>query len=526
MNKERKRSDELAKTLWGIANELRGNMDANEFKNYILGLIFYRTLCEREDNYMKDLLKDDDLTYAEALEDKEYADTVKRWSLDHLGYIIYPENSWNTLIKKMKTSTFSVEDLEKAIKALTSSTIGEESEAAFRGLFDDVNLKSDHLGREVSDRTRLISKVMLKINNCDFHEDDDKFHDYLGTAYMQLIGLFQSNGGKKAGEYYTPHSVSELTVRLALVHAKGPIYRICDPCAGSGSLLLEVSNWVPDKNIHFYAQELNSTTYNLLRMNLIMHGIPYKQFTVFNDDTLRVDNMYENGRPIKFEIQVTNPPYSAVNTACSDDYLNDSRYSSCGTLAPKTKADLQFILQLAYHMKDGDTAAVLLPLGVLFRKNGEEKIRKYLIDKLNVVDAIIGLPENVFHGTSIPVACIVLRKGREKDDKNIMFIDASKEFISGKPKNSLSKENIDKILKAYTERKDIDQFANVIPIDKIRESRYDCNITNYVSSSESEPEVDIFKTVEYIKDFNKDIASTEKELRSMFATLGIEFPDI
>ena len=392
----KEKSAELAKQLWAIANEFRGNMDASEFKNYILGLIFYRYLSERTENYMDDLLKDDGITYKEALKNEEYADVVKGWSMDHLGYIIEPKYMWNTLIDKIMAAEFTVEDLEKAVNALTASTIGQESEAAFRGLFNDMNLKADHLGREVSDRTSLISKVMLKINDLSFDAKDTTF-DYLGTAYMELIGLFQSGAGKKAGEFFTATCASKLVAKLVTAGLE-EVRNACDPCAGSGSMLLEVKNELAAHKVgHFYSQELNSTTYNLNRMNMLLHGIPYKQFTAYNDDTLRHDNFYEKGEPIMMQIQVSNPPYSAPNSASDASYLDDPRYSSSGVLAPKSKADLQFVEHMIYHMASDGRIAVLLPHGVLFRGSAEEKIRKYIIEKLNVLDAVIGLPANLFH---------------------------------------------------------------------------------------------------------------------------------
>lgn len=525
MDNVKAKSEELAKSLWDIANEFRGNMDASEFKNYILGLIFYRYLSEKTENYMDDLLKDDGITYKAALADEDYAETVKRWSIDHLGYIILPENMWNSLIDRISSAEFSIEDLEKAVNALTASTIGQESEAAFKGLFNDMNLKADHLGREVSDRTELISKVMLKIDNLSFDVKDTTF-DYLGTAYMQLIGLFQSGAGKKAGEFFTTTCASKLVARLACV-GRSEVKNACDPCAGSGSLLLEVKNYLADHKVgHFYSQELNSTTYNLNRMNMLLHGVAYRQFTAYNDDTLKNDNFYENGKPVMFDIQVSNPPYSAPNSASSDSYLEDARYSSCGVLAPKTKADLQFVLHMVHHMADDGVISVLLPHGVLFRGNAEEKIRKYLIDSLNVLDAVVGLPANLFHGTSIPVVCLVFRKGRNGNSGNVMFIDASKDFIPGKQMNSLSDEQIDKIVNTYAERKDVDKFARVVPVDEIKENNYNCNIPRYVDTSEPEVEINIPQTIEYIKGIDKDIEEAETELKNMFAELGIEFPGL
>ena len=517
----RAKSNELAKQLWAIANEFRGNMDASEFKNYILGLIFYRYLSEKTEHYMDDLLKDDDISYMEALDDSDYADVVRGWSMDHLGYIIEPKHMWKSLIAKIKDGGFSVEDLEKAVGALMASTIGQESEVAFKGLFNDMNLKADHLGREVSERTRLISTVMLKIDDLSFDVQDTTF-DYLGTAYMELIGLFQSGAGKKAGEFFTATCASKLVAALA-TQGLSEIRSACDPCAGSGSMLLEVKNALSAHRVgHFYSQELNSTTYNLNRMNMLLHGVPYKQFTAYNDDTLRHDNFYENGEPILFDVQVSNPPYSAPNSAIDPSYLDDPRYSSCGVLAPKTKADLAFVEHMVYHMGADGRIAVLLPHGVLFRGAAEGKIRRYLIEKLNVLDAVIGLPANLFHGTGIPVALLVFKNKRNGNAKNILFIDASKEFIKGKDQNELSEEHIQRIVNAYVERKDIEKYAQVATMDEIVANDYNLNIPRYVDTSEKEQEIDINEVFGRIKNTDEEIAKATAELNVFMRELGLQ----
>lgn len=517
----RAKSDELAKQLWAIANEFRGNMDASEFKNYILGLIFYRYLSERTENYMNELLKDDGISYREALENEEYAEVVKGWSIDHLGYIIEPKNMWNSLIDKIMGAEFSVEDLERAVNELMASTHGQDSEAAFRGLFNDMNLKADHLGREVSERTALISKVMLKINDLSFDAKDTTF-DYLGTAYMQLIGLFQSGAGKKAGEFFTATCASILVSRLATA-GLSEIKNACDPCAGSGSMLLEVKNALSAHKVgHFYSQELNSTTYNLNRMNMLLHGVPYRQFTAFNDDTLRHDNFYENGEPILFDVQVSNPPYSAPNSAVDPSYLDDPRYSSCGVLAPKTKADLAFVEHMVYHMAEDGRIAVLLPHGVLFRGAAEGKIRRYLIENMNVLDAVIGLPANLFHGTSIPVCCLMFKKKRNGNSNNILFIDASKEFVPGKQQNSISDEHIEKIVETYINRVDVDKYAHLADMQEIIDNDYNLNIPRYVDTNDPEPEIDLDEVFDSIVQVDVDIKCATDELNIYLRELGLK----
>lgn len=515
-------SQELANQLWSIANDLRGNMDSSKFKNYILGVIFYRYLSERTESYMNELLKKDGISYREALEDPDYAEVVKEWSIDHLGYIIEPQYLYASMIEHILEGKFSIEEFEKAVNSLTASTIGQDSEAAFDKLFDDMNLQDKDLGREVSDRTRLMSTVMLKVNDISFNIENAKI-DVLGTAYMVLISLFASDAGKKGGEFFTPTCASDLLAKLATV-GLDKVKNVCDPCAGSGSLLLDVRTQLTDHYVsHFYAQELNGSTYNMLRMNLLMHGVPYKQFTTYNDDTIWHDNFYENGEPVQFDVQVSNPPYSAHYNN-SPSLLDDPRYASAGVLAPKTKADLAFVEHMVYHMADDGRIAVLLPHGVLFRGSSELAIRKYFINKLNVLDAVIGLPANMFHGTSIPVACLVFKKNRDDHPSDILFIDASKYYSSGKNMNYITDEDINRIVDAYKERKDIEKFAHVATMDEITENDYNLNIPRYVDTFEKEEEIDLSEVANEIKKINAEIKKANDELRPYFNELGLEFP--
>ena len=350
----------------------------------------------------------------------------------------------------------------------------------------------------------------------------DTTFDYLGTAYMILIGLFQSGAGKKAGEFFTATCASKLVARLATVGLK-EVKNACDPCAGSGSLLLEVKNSLEEHKVgHFYSQELNSTTYNLNRMNMLLHGVPYKQFTAYNDDTLRHDNFYEDGKPILFTVQVSNPPYSAPNSASDPSYLDDVRYSSCGVLAPKSKADLAFVEHMVYHMDEDGRIAVLLPHGVLFRGGAEEKIRKYFIESLNILDAVIGLPANLFHGTSIPVCLLVFKKKRNGNLDDVFFIDASKEFEKGKDQNVLRDQDIEKIVNCYIDRKDVENYAHVAAMSEIVDNNYNLNIPRYVDTSEKEPEIDLNGVFERIEMIDNEIAKKTIELNKYFKMLEIQ----
>lgn len=354
----------------------------------------------------------------------------------------------------------------------------------------------------------------------DFNFEDAEF-DVLGTAYMILIGLFASDAGKKGGEFFTPTKMSELVARLATL-GLDTVRSACDPCAGSGSLLLEVKRHCSNRTVnHYYGQEMNGTTYNLMRQNMLMHGVPYKEFTVFNDDTIEHDNFGED----KFQVQVANPPYSAKWSADSK-FESDPRFSNCGALAPKSYADLMFLEHIAYHLDKDGRAAVLLPHGVLFRGNKEETIRRYLIENQNVIDAIIGLPANCFHGTSIPVCCIVLKKNRNGNSGNVWFCDASKYYTAGKNMNELSNEDIDRIVNAYEQRAEIEKFSHIASIDEIRENGFNCYIPRYVNTFEEEEPIDIEKVTEDIEEIHKAYKETESKLKGFFDELGIRFPDL
>ncbi|MDO4976836.1 MAG: type I restriction-modification system subunit M [Eubacteriales bacterium] len=501
-------ANELSQKLWAIANELRGQMDSSEFKNYILGVIFYRYLSERTEQYMQEILENDGVTYEEAFADDDYRPVVEEWSLQHLGYVIKPQYLFRELIRKITRfendeDKFSVEDFERAINELTGSTMGHESNKAFDGLFNDMRLQDARLGETVADRTDMIGRVMVRVFDIDFNLEDSEF-DVLGTAYMILIGLFASDAGKKGGEFYTPAAPARLCATLAtlgLEEAK----TVGDCTCGSASMLLEVQKHLSSHRVgHFYGQELNASTYNMARMNMIMHGVDWQKFDIYKGDTLK-DDKYGD---LKMTVQVCNPPYS-LKWSADKKFEDDPRYSGAGKLAPKGQADLAFVEHMVYHMDEEDgRVAVLLPHGVLFRGGAEEAIRKYLGKELNKIDAIIGLPANLFHGASIPVCVLVLKSKRNGNSNNILFIDASKEFTSGKNQNLLEDSHIRKIVDAYSERKDIDKYARVVSMDEIEENEWNLNIPRYIDTTEFEEEIDIIlvqKEIDSIRD-RKQIA--------------------
>lgn len=514
-------ANELSQKLWAIANELRGQMDASEFKNYILGVIFYRYLSERTELYMAEILENDGITYEEAFADDDYREAVEEWSLSKLGYIIRPENLFRNLIRKITkfkddADKFSVEDFEKAISELVGSTMGYESNKAFDGLFDDMRLQDSRLGETVADRTDMIGRVMVRVSDIDFDLQDSQF-DVLGTAYMILIGLFASDAGKKGGEFFTPAGPSKLCAILAalgLDEAK----TVGDCTCGSASMLLEVQKHLTTGKVgHFYGQEKNATTYNLSRMNMIMHGVDWQNFDIYKGDTLTDDKYGDT----KMTVQVCNPPYS-LKWSSDKKFEDDPRYSGVGKLAPKSAADLAFVEHMIYHMDDEDgRVAVLLPHGVLFRGGAEEAIRKYIIKDLNRLDAVIGLPANLFHGTGIPVCVLVLKSKRNGNSGNILFIDASKEFKPGKNQNTLEQEHIDKIVDAYEKRQDIDKFAHVADMSEIVENDYNLNIPRYVDTFEEEEPVDLSAVRADIQKLDAETKAAIDKAEGMMKLLGL-----
>lgn len=518
--KQAEQSQELAAKLWQIANELRGLMDSFKFKNYILGVMFFRYLSEHTEKYMDSLLKKDGVTYREALADEELSEAVREWSLDYLGYIMEPEHLFSSLIKKINDNTFSIEDFERAISALTESTLGQPSEPAFDKLFDDMNLQDKDLGKDVSTRTKKISAVMQKINDISFDIDDAEV-DILGTSYMILISLFASDAGKKGGDFFTPACASTLAAKLA-TYGMESCKSACDPTAGSGSLLLKVEEELPDKRIgHYYADELNGSTYNLLRMSLLMHGIPYQKFTTYNEDVVAVDRFYDGDKPLLFSVQVSNPPFSQHYSA-SKSFENDPRYSAAGVIAPKTYEDMMFVEHVVHHMDADGRAVIILPHGVLFRGNAEAKIRRYLIEDQNVIDCVVGLPENIFHGTPIPTIMLVLRRKRNGDSGNILFIDASKHFKKEKAMNVITDADIDRVMKAYNDRKDVAKFAHVASLEEIRKNNYNLNIPRYIDTFEEEEPIDLEVVRKSVSEARERKQASLTKVNSMLRALGLK----
>lgn len=504
---------ELETKLWAMANNLRGTMEAYEFKNYILGMIFYYYLSKREEDYMSNLLKDDGISFKDAWEDEEYKEAVIEEALRDLGYLIEPQYLFRNMVRMVENNNFDIEFLQAAINSIMESTMGADSQEDFENLFDDMQLDSTKLGRTVKDRSAVMGRIIATLADIGIDMEDTKI-DVLGNAYEYLIGQFAATAGKKAGEFYTPAGPAELLCRLAC-DGLTDVKEACDPTCGSGSLLLRLQNYA---NVRmFYGQELTAQTYNLARMNMILRGVPYRNFQIFNGDTLVNDNFEGH----KFRVQVANPPYSA-KLANPSAMADDPRFNEYGKLVPDSKADLAFVQHMVYHMDDDGRIAVLLPHGALFRMKSEDTIRRYMIEKLNVIDAVIGLPANLFFGTGIPVVVLVLKKNRNGNSDNICFIDASRDFEKGNKSNYLTKDNIDRIMAAYRERKDIKQYCHVAPISEVAANEYKLNILAYVKLEQEDENIDAVQASETLLQAKKALIQADDELGRFASELGIK----
>ena len=504
----------LRNQLWTVANTLRGNMSAGDFMYYTLGFIFYKYLSEKIEKTADDILKDDGVSFKQAWNsgDEELKAALKEECIQDLGYFVEPEFLYSTIISMIEHKENILPALERSLKKIEDSTIGQDSEDDFGGLFSDIDLASPKLGKTADDKNRLISDVLVNLQGIDFGLNEAEDIDILGDAYEYMIGQFAAGAGKKAGEFYTPQEVSEILSEI-VVTGKTRLKSVYDPTCGSGSLLLRTARGGNADTI--YGQEKNPTTFNLCRMNMLLHGIKYKDFEIHNGDTLENDELGEQ----QFDAVVANPPFSAEWTA-ADKFNNDDRFSKAGVLAPKSKADYAFILHMLYHLNDGGTMACVAPHGVLFRGAAEGKIRRFLIEKKNYIDAIIGLPANIFYGTSIPTCILVMKKCRQSDD-NILFIDASKEFEKVKTQNKLRPEHIQKIIETYRTRAEIEKYSHCATLKEIEENDYNLNIPRYVDTFEEEEEIDIKAVMVEIKELESKRTELDAQIEVYLKELGI-----
>ena len=505
---------ELEKRLWAIANELRGNMGADEFRNYILGLIFFKFLSEKIENTGNDILAEDEMKFADIEGKEEYIEAVREYCVNSIGYFIEPKYLFGTLANRAKNGEFIIEDLGLALKYIEDSTNGQDSSDDFEGLFGDVDLTSLKLGKTVEDKNKMISEVIKHLNNINFNFEDTEM-DVLGNAYEYLIGQFASNAGKKAGEFYTPAQASKLLAMITTT-GKEKVRSAYDPTCGSGSLLLKIARYTDVAS--FYGQELNTTTYNLARMNMILHGVKFNDFEIKQGDTLEDPQHLDK----RFDIVVANPPFSQKWSA-NDSFLSDERFASYGKLAPSSKADFAFIQHMIYQLDNEGTMAVIVPHGVLFRGASEGVIRKYLLKEKNYIDAIIGLPANIFYGTSIPTCIIVIKKNRKAED-DILFIDGSNDFEKSKNQNYLRDEDVEKIVNTYRERKEIDKYSKKVSMKEIEENDYNLNIPRYVDTFEEEEEINLDEIVSKIEKLAEEEKEIDKTIKGFCDELGIKAP--
>ncbi len=495
-------------------------MDADEFRDYILGFIFYKYLSEKIEDFTNDLLKEDNIKFTQLDEntedDKEILESLKEDCIDQLGYFLKPNELFSAIAKKgnEEENNFILEDLTQVLNHIETSTMGHDSEDDFEHLFEDLDLTSTKLGRTEEAKNTLISKVLSHLDAINF-ELKNHDRDILGDAYEYLIGQFAAGAGKKAGEFYTPQEVSKILAKIVTAN-KSKLKSVYDPTCGSGSLLLRVSKEVDVSN--FYGQELNRTTFNLARMNMIMHDVHYRKFDIKQEDTL------ENPQHIdkKFEAIVANPPFSAKWSA-SPLHLNDDRFSQYGKLAPSSKADFAFVQHMIYHLDDNGVMAIVLPHGVLFRGAAEGHIRKYLIEDRNYLDAVIGLPSNIFYGTSIPTCILVFKKCRENPE-DVLFIDASNHFEKAKNQNYLRNSDIQKIITTYTNRIVEDKYSYKASLEEIKENDYNLNIPRYVDTFEEEEQIDLDDVSKELKELETQIKTTDENIAKFCEELSIATP--
>ncbi len=521
----------LERQLWNIADTLRGKMNADEFRDYILGFIFYKYLSEKMILFANDILKQDKILFTDIhpkLKDyADFLDAIREAALERLGYFLKPEELFSEVAKRgagnsaeedvfdASKTHFILEDLQKILVNIQLSTMGTESEEDFDNLFEDMDLNSTKLGKTPEERNRIIVKVLTHLDKIDFGLNDTEL-DLLGDAYEYLIGQFASGAGKKAGEFYTPQEVSKVLAKIVTT-GKSKLRSVYDPTCGSGSLLLRVAKEVEDVN-NFYGQEMNRTTYNLARMNMILHGVHFRKFDIKQEDTLERPQHID----MQFEAIVANPPFSAEWSA-NPLFTSDDRFSQYGRLAPSSKADFAFVQHMIHHLADNGIMAVVLPHGALFRGGAEQHIRRYLIENKNYLDAVIGLPANIFYGTSIPTCILVFKKCRENPD-DILFMDASRDFDKIKTQNSLSTAHIDKIIDTYRNRAEIEKYSKRATLQLIAENDYNLNIPRYVDTFEAEAGIDINAVAQNIKILDAQIANTDKIIAAFCAELAIETP--
>lgn len=510
---------QLQTQLWNIANELRGKMGADEFRDYILGFIFYKYLSEKLTIFANEILEADNRLYKDlderVNEDASIIDAVKKDAVESLGFFLRPTELFTYVAEHGTKGGNLIEQLEKTLNSIEQSTMGADSEDDFDKLFSELDLNANKLGKTVQARSDLIAKVLVHLDKIDFQLENSKI-DVLGDAYEYLISQFASGAGKKAGEFYTPQEVSTVLAKL-VTSGRKKLKNVYDPTCGSGSLLLRVAREVDEVGM-FFGQEMNNTTYNLARMNMILHDVNFSRFDIRQEDTLEHPQHAE----FRFEAIVANPPFSAKWSA-NPLHLQDDRFSQYGKLAPPSKADYAFIQHMLYQLDENGTMAVVMPHGVLFRSGTESHIREFIVKDKNYLDAVIGLPSNLFFGTGIPACIMVFKKCRENPD-NVIFIDASQNFTKGVNQNKLQEEDILKIVNTYNDRKNDDRYSFVAPLDMIKENDYNLNIPRYVDTFEEEEEINLDEVSAEIRKLETEEKVIDEQISHFVKELGINSP--
>jgi len=505
-NKKENERAELHRTIWAIANDLRGSVDGWDFKQYVLGMLFYRYISENLAAYIDKgewEAGDKDFSYAK-LSDAD-AETVREDMVKTRGFFILPSQLFCNVRSRAPSDENLNETLEKVFKSIEGSAIGTASEDDLKGLFDDLDVNSNKIGSSVAKRNETLVKLLDSVGDMKLGSYQDNTIDAFGDAYEYLMGMYASNAGKSGGEYYTPQEVSELLTRLTIT-GKKEVNKVYDPACGSGSLLLKFAKILGKENVRqgFFGQEINITTYNLCRINMFLHDIDYDRFDIALGDTL-TSPVHTDDEP--FEAIVSNPPYSIKWEGDANPVLiNDPRFSPAGVLAPKSKADMAFIMHSLSWLATNGTAAIVCFPGIMYRGGAEQKIRKYLIDN-NYVDCIIQLPDNLFYGTSIATCIMVLKKS--KKDGKTLFIDASKEFVKVTNNNKLTDENIKNILEIFESREEKQYMSALVSNEDIAAKEYNLSVSAYVEQEDTREVIDI-------KELNAElerIVAKENELR-------------
>lgn len=516
--KEQERA-KLHSTIWKIANDLRGSVDGWDFKQYVLGMLFYRFISENLTNYINTEERRTgaaDFNYADLSDDAaEFgrADTVKE-----KGFYILPSELFENVRKRAKNEENLNEILSGIFRNIENSAKGADSEDDIKGLFDDLDVNSGKLGPTVAKRNERLVRLLDAVGSLEVGRYEDNTIDAFGDAYEFLMTMYASSAGKSGGEFFTPQEVSELLARITVV-GKTEVNKVYDPAAGSGSLLLKFAKVLGKENVRqgFYGQEINLTTHNLARINMFLHDINYEKFNIAHGDTL-LEPAHWDDEP--FDAIVSNPPYSIKWDGDANPLLiNDPRFSPAGVLAPKSKADLAFTMHILSWLSTSGTAAIVEFPGVLYRGGAEAKIRKYLVDN-NFVDAVIQLPPDLFFGTSISTCIVVLKKS--KKDNSTLFINASAEFVRGGNKNKLSQENQDKILDAFTNREDIEHFGKLVPNSEIAENDYNLAVSSYIDELDTTIATDITELNASIA----DNVAKQSELRSQIDAIVAEIEGV